>query len=92
MTITVKHDQSSIDPSAEYTDEKFESVIEQLETQYAVALCKEFPDADMEFVRESDTYGHKIEFSGGLDYSEECAIKIRVQDILETVFEVGNFW
>lgn len=89
MKITISHDQSSIDPSATYSTEQFEQVCESLETEYAAALAKEYPDAEIEFRNSSDTYSVRITETGMDDPRE---IEDNVQRICEAVFETGNFW
>ena len=89
MKITISHDQSSIDPSATYTDEQFPAVREALESEYTAALTKAFPDAEIEFSNSSDTYSIRVTDTGLEDPRE---IEDEVQGICESVFETGNFW
>lgn len=89
MKITISHDQSSIDPSATYSDEQFQAVREALESEYTAALTKAFPEAEMEFRSSSDTYSIRVTDTG-LD--DSCEIEDEVQGICESVFETGNFW
>ena len=89
MKITITHDQSSVDPSATYTEEQFGEVLESLESEYTAAIKKEFPDAEIEFVNGSDTYSVRITETGMDDPSET---ESEIQRILEAVYETGNFW
>lgn len=89
MKITIRHDQSSIDPSATYTDEQFAQVKESLEREYTKALLAEYPDAEIEFEESTDTKSIVVKTSGLEDPSE---IEDNIQRITETVFETGLFW
>lgn len=89
MKITIRHDQSSIDPSATYTDEQFAQVKESLEREYTTALLAEYPDAEIEFEESTDTKSIVVKTSGLDDPSE---IEDNIQRITETVFETGLFW
>ncbi len=89
MKITIRHDQSSIDPSATYTDEQFAQVKDSLEREYTKALLAEYPDADIEFEESTDTNAIVVKNSGLDDPSE---IHFNIQRITETVFETGLFW
>jgi hypothetical protein len=89
MKITIRHDQSSIDPSATYTDEQFAQVKKSLEREYTKAILAEYPDAEIEFEESTDTKSIVVKTSGLDDPSE---IEDNIQRILETVFETGLFW
>ena len=89
MKITIRHDQSSIDPSATYTEEQFSKVKDLLESQYTQSILAEYPDAEIEFEESTDTYCLAVKNSGLDDPSE---VHFDIQRILETVFEAGNFW
>jgi hypothetical protein len=89
MKITIRHDQSSIDPSATYTGEQFAQVKESLEREYTTALLAEYPDAEIEFEESTDTKSIVVKTSGLDDPSE---IEDNIQRICETVFETGLFW
>lgn len=89
MKITISHDQSSIDPSATYSDEQFVGVRKALEAEYEKALEAEYPGVEIEFKESSDTYSIRVTESGLDDPSE---IEYNVQNICETVYETGNFW
>lgn len=89
MKITIRHDQSSIDPSATYTDEQFAEVKESLEREYTKAILSEYPNAEIKFEESTETYSVVVQDTGLEDPSE---IIFDIQGILETVFEVGNFW
>ena len=89
MKITISHTQSSIDPSATYTDEQFPNVLESLESEYEKAILAEYPDAEIEFKNEDSTYSVRVTQTGLDDPSE---IEDNVQRICESVFETGNFW
>lgn len=86
MNIIIRHDETSVDPSATYTAEQFEQVITALEAEYEKALRAEYPDADIEFERRDDTYSLVVRGT------EDQEVQYDVQRILETVFETGNFW
>jgi len=89
MKITIRHDQSSIDPSATYTDEQFGEVKESLEREYTKALLAEYPDADIEFEDSSHTKSIVVKTAGLDDPSE---IEDNILRITETVDEAGLFW
>lgn len=89
MKIIIRHDQSSIDPSATYTDEQFPQVKESLEREYTKAIIAEYPDAEIEF-EDSTDYKSIVVKSSGLDDPSE--IEDNIQRICETVFETGLFW
>ena len=89
MKITISHDQSSIDPSATYSDEQFVEVRKALEAEYEKALEAEYPGVEIEFKESSDTYSIRVTGTGLDDPSE---IEYNVQSICETVYETGNFW
>jgi hypothetical protein len=89
MKITIRHDQSSIDPSATYTDEQFAQVKKSLEREYTKALLAEYPDAEIEFEESTDTKSIVVKTSSLDDPSE---IEDNIQRICETVFETGLFW
>ena len=89
MTITIRHDQSSIDPSATYTDEQFPQVKESLEREYTKAILAEYPDAEIEFEDSTDTNWLVVKDAELDDPSE---IEDNIQRITETVFETGLFW
>jgi len=89
MKITIRHDQSSIDPSATYTDEQFSEVKESLEREYTKALLAKYPDAEVEFEDSTDTKSIVVKTSGLDDPSE---IEDNIQRITATVFETGMFW
>lgn len=90
MTITIKHNQNSIDPSATYTDEQFEEVIDSLETEYERELKKAFPQVEVEFER-SDYCGKAITVSDA-ELDDQSEIEDNAQRICELVFETGLFW
>jgi hypothetical protein len=87
MKITIRHDQSSIDPSATYTDEQFPEVKKSLEREYTKAILAEYPDAKIEFENSNDPIALVVR---GIDDSSE--IEDNIQRITETVFETGLFW
>lgn len=81
--ITVKHDQSSIDPSGSYTDEQLASVKKSYERELEKAILAEYPEAEVEF-----TGGCGIRVSDDPD----GAIGDRVHRLCEAVYETGMFW
>jgi len=89
MKITIRHDQSSIDPSATYTDEQFPQVKSALEREYTKAILAEYPEAEIEFEDSTDTHCLIVKNTGLDDPSE---IEDNIQRLTETVFETGNFW
>jgi hypothetical protein len=89
MKITIRHDQSSINLSATYTDEQFAQVKKSLEREYTKALLAEYPDAEIEFEESTDTKSIVVKTSSLDDPSE---IEDNIQRICETVFETGLFW
>lgn len=88
MKITISHDQSSIDPSATYSDEQFPAALAALEAEYRAALLAFYPDAEIEFRHGGDTYSIRVTGTG-LD--DPSAIEGNIQSIAEAVFEIGNF-
>ena len=90
MKITISHDQSSIDPSATYSDEQFPAVQASLEAEYAKAIAAEYPGAEIEFTNPyNPTYSVRVTGTG-LD--DPSMIEGRVQEITEAVWSAGNFW
>ena len=89
MKITIRHDQSSIDPSATYTEGQFAQVKESLKREYTKAILGEYPDAEIEFEESTDTKSIVVKTSGLDDPSE---IEDNIQRITEAVFETGLFW
>ena len=89
MKITIRHDQSSIDPSATYTAEQFAEVKDSLEREYTKALLAQYPDAEIKFEDSSDTKSIVVK-TAGLD--DPIEIEDNIQRITETVFEAGIFW
>ena len=84
MKITINHDQSSIDPSAVYSDELYAEVVARLESEYTKALSKAYPEAEIEFGNDT-TYGVRVT-------SADRDVEYDVQTICESVFENGLFW
>jgi hypothetical protein len=90
MKITIRHDQSTIDPSATYSEAEFGDVQKQLETEYKRAIRAEYPDSEIEFDHNGKTT-YSIRVTGtGLDDPRE--IEADIQRICEEVFETGLFW
>jgi len=89
MKITIRHDQSSIDPSATYSEEQFTEVKESLENEYTNAILTEYPDAEIQFEDSTDTNCLVVKDTGLDDPSK---IEDNIQRICETVFETGLFW
>jgi len=89
MKITIRHDQSSIDPSATYSEEQFTEVKESLEREYTKVILAEYPDAAVEFEDSTDTKSIVVK-TNGLD--DPSKIEDNIQRICETVFETGLFW
>ena len=84
MKITISHDQTSIDPSAVYSDELYAEVVARLENEYTKELSKAYPEAEIEFGNDT-TYGVRVTGADrDVDYD--------VQTICESVFETGLFW
>ena len=84
MKITISHDQTSIDPSAVYSDELYAEVVARLESEYTKAFSKAYPEAEIEFGNDT-TYGVRVTGADrDVDYD--------VQTICESVFETGLFW
>ena len=90
MKITIRHDQSTIDPIATYIEAEFADVQKQLETEYERAIRAEYPDAEIEFDHNLNTT-YSIKVTGmGLDDPDDVISDI--QRICEGVFETGLFW
>lgn len=89
MTVTISHDQDSIDPSAHYSDEQFEDVRKALESEYGKAILAEYPEAEIDFSGTDTTYAIRVTGTG---MDEPSEIEENVQRICESVFETGNFW
>jgi hypothetical protein len=90
MKITIRHNHSSIDPSATCTEEQFARVKKSLERDYTKSIIAEYPDADaeIEFEESTDTKSIVVKTSGLDDPSE---IEDNIQRITETVFETGQY-
>jgi hypothetical protein len=87
MKITISHDQTTIDPSATYSEAEFADVQKQLETEYKRAIRAEYPEAEIDFAGTDTTYSIHVT---GLDDPRE--IEADIQRICEEVFETGLFW
>jgi len=88
MKITISHDQSTIDPSGNYTKEKFEDVRYALEEEYEAAIKAEYPDGEVVFGNDT-TYSVLVSEA---DMDDPGDVEFDVQSICERVFEDGNFW
>ena len=80
---------SSIDPAATVPADQIDAVLTALEREYEAAILAAYPGAEINFRREDNTYGHKID---GLDYDAHETAMRELQDIMEQVYEAGNFW
>lgn len=89
IRITISHDQSSIDPSATYTNDQFPAVRASLESAYTSALLAKYPEAEVEFDHCSDPY-ISVHAAGSDEPLND--VRFEVQRICEEVFESGNFW
>ena len=89
MTITIFHTESSVDPAATVSADLIDETITNLESQYEAAIIAMYPGAQVNFRREDNTYGHEID---GLDHDAHNDAMCEVQDILEQVYEAGDFW
>jgi hypothetical protein len=87
LKITKTHDQNSIDPSAQYSDDDFAIVLDNLEREYERAILAQYPDAEIDF-EHRDMGGIEI---WGID-DPDGDIAHDVQDICASVFETGLFW
>lgn len=83
MNITIRHDQTSIDPNANYTDEQFPQVKKSLEREYTRAIHAKYADADVEFEESTDTKSVIVKTSGLDDPSE---IEDNIQRIINDSF------
>ena len=89
IRITISHDQSSIDPSAIYTNDQFVTVRDSLEAAYTAAILAKFPASEIEFDHSNDS---KIEvFAVGSDEPQDHT-RFDIQRICEEVFATGLFW
>lgn len=91
MRITTYNAPSIVNPLDEYNDTQAESALTWLEFYQAKSLAAAFPKAELDFIREENDRGFKVEFSlheneNVTEHDEE------IQMILESVFETGNFW
>lgn len=89
MKITISHDQSSIDPSATYSNDRFPAVKTALESEYRKALLAEYPNSEIEFMETAATYSIVVT---GTSLDDPSEIVDNVQRICESVFETGTFW
>lgn len=89
MKITIYHTESSVDPGATVSLEDFPGVLDSLEAGYEKAIKAQYPEAEIEFRREDNTYSHRVAETGMDDPRE---IEEDVQRILEGVYETGLFW
>lgn len=89
MNITIYHTESSVDPAATVSADQIDETLSNLERQYEAAILAAYPGAEINFRREDTIYGHKID---GLDYDAHKDAMREVQDILEQVYEAGDFW
>ena len=90
MKITIRHAQSSIDPSGTIPDNRFPGVLAALESAYEDAILREYPGAEIEFEESSDT--NEIVLRGIDDGKEYESILNSLNIIVGTVYETGNFW
>ena len=91
MKITIYNTQNTVDPGALYSDEEFEKVLSQLEKYSENALRAVYPEAEIVFLHEDNTYADCVT-DNDLDWSEIEEIDSNVGRILEEVFELGDFW
>ena len=89
MTITIYHTASSVSPIMPILTDDIEETLTNLERQYEAAIIAMYPGAEVNFRREDNTYGHEID---GLDYDAHKDAMREVQDILEQVYDAGDFW
>lgn len=89
MTITIYHTESSVDPGATVPADQIDEMLTNLERQQEAAILASFPDAEIDFRREDSNYGHQID---GVDHYAYVIVMREVQDILERVYEAGDFW
>lgn len=95
MKIKIYHTADSVDPGETCGENEIENVIDRLEAEYKNEIEKEYPGAEVEFYREDNTRGIKVEFPldirGGMtldfDYIEDDICRI-----CGDVYETGNFW
>jgi len=89
MKITIYHTESSVDPAATLPADLIDATLSCLEREYEAAILASFPDAEIDFRREDNTYGHEITDIDGDCYDDAMRW---VQEILEGVYETGAFW
>jgi hypothetical protein len=89
MKITISYDQSTIDPSATYSEAEFADVQKRLEAEYERAIRAEYPDAEIKIADNVTTYDIRVTGTG-LDDPRE--IEADIQRICEEVSETGLFW
>jgi hypothetical protein len=89
MNITIYHTAGSVDPAATVPADQISKTLTNLERQYEAAILAAYSGAEINFRREDNTYGHEID---GLDYDAHEDAMGAVQDILEQVYDAGDFW
>lgn len=89
MNITIYHTASSVDPAAIVPADQIDETLTNLERQYEAAILAAYPGAEINFRREDNTYGHEITGIDGDSYDDAMR---EVQDIMEKVYLVGDFW
>jgi hypothetical protein len=88
MKITIRHNQSTIDPNATVSDADFPRVKASLEAAYTVAIQSEYPGAEVQF-EDSDDFRCLVVEDADDDYID---IEHDVQRTLEIVYDTGLFW
>ena len=91
MKITINTSTASFDPAATCTDEQLADSVAAYGREIESGLIAAFPGPEIEHnVRPDDvTYGHEITGIDGDSYEDAMR---EVQEIIEGVYETGNFW
>jgi len=89
MKVTIYHTESSVDPVATVGADQIDKLLANLEREYETQILAAYPETEIEFRREDNTCGHEIT---NIDPDAYDYAMREVQDILEQVYENGNFW
>jgi len=87
MKITIYTTQSSLDPSASVRTEEFPAILASYEKEIETEILKSYPNAEINFRNDSDQ-----NWSLSYDGDDRDEVGRDLQEIMESVFETGNFW
>ena len=87
MNLTIQTSQSSLDPTATVSDSDFPTVLAAYQKELDFEIHKHYPSAEIEHVEEDGNWT-----LSGYDQDDRDDVHRHLQDIMESVYETGNFW